>query len=80
MEWDTLCVGQQQLLCIARGLEHDSSVLILDEPIAALDPQTENRIVFLEDGRVSDFGDHETLMASDGPYREFVELQTGEDQ
>ena len=54
--------------------------MILDEPIAALDPQTENRIVFLEDGRVSDFGDHETLMASDGPYREFVELQTGEDQ
>ena len=106
---DTLSVGQQQRLCIARGLVRDSSVLILDEPTAALDPQTENklvaslqaaaanrlviviahrlstirhadRIVFLEDGMVRDLGDHETLMASDGPYREFVELQTGEDQ
>ena len=76
----TLCVGQQQLLCIARGLVRDSSVLILDEPTAALDPQTENRIVFLEDDMVGDLGNHETLMASDGPYREFFELQTGEDQ
>ena len=55
-------------------------MLILDESTAALDPQTENRIVFLEDGLVSDFGDQETLTASDGLFREFVELQTGEDQ
>ncbi|MCH2569215.1 MAG: ATP-binding cassette domain-containing protein [Pseudomonadales bacterium] len=42
---DTLSVGQQQRLCIARGLVRDSSVLILDEPTAALDPQTENQLV-----------------------------------
>ena len=42
---DTLSVGQQQRLSIARGLVRDSSVLILDEPTAALDPRTENRLV-----------------------------------
>ena len=42
---DTLSVGQQQRLSIARGLVRDSAVLILDEPTAALDPQTENALV-----------------------------------
>ena len=42
---DTLSVGQQQRLSIARGLVRDAGVLILDEPTAALDPRTENRLV-----------------------------------
>ncbi|MEM7364374.1 MAG: ABC transporter ATP-binding protein [Pseudomonadota bacterium] len=42
---DTLSVGQQQRLSIARGLVRNSSVLILDEPTAALDPATENQLV-----------------------------------
>ena len=104
---DTLSVGQQQRLSIARGLVRDAAILILDEPTAALDPQTENelvaslqraaegrlvvviahrlstirhadRIVFLEDGRIRDVGNHEQLMAKpNSPYREFVRLQGG---
>ena len=42
---DTLSVGQQQRLSIARGLVRKSKILILDEPTAALDPQTENALV-----------------------------------
>ena len=102
---DTLSVGQQQRLSIARGLVRDTKILILDEPTAALDPQTENalvqallsaredrlviviahrlstirradRIVFLEQGRIADIGEHDELMANpDSPYRRFVELQ-----
>ena len=38
-------MGQQQRLSIARGLVRDTKILILDEPTAALDPQTENALV-----------------------------------
>ncbi len=42
---DTLSVGQKQRLCIARGLIRNTPVIILDEPTAALDPQTEQALV-----------------------------------
>ena len=42
---DSLSVGQQQRISIARGLIRDARILILDEPTAALDPHTENQLV-----------------------------------
>ena len=42
---NTLSMGQQQRLCIARGLLRDTPILILDEPTASLNPQTENALV-----------------------------------
>ena len=40
-----LSVGEKQRLSIARGLLRDTPLLILDEPTAAIDPETEQALV-----------------------------------
>ena len=99
--------GQWQRVALARALfavEGGASVLILDEPTAALDVRAEaafydrfleitagittivishrfstvrraDRIVVIEDGRVSESGDHASLLAGGGRYAQMFRLQ-----
>lgn len=99
--------GQWQRLALARALfavDAGASVLILDEPTAALDARAEaefydrflevtretttvvishrfstvrraDRIVVLDHGRVTETGDHESLLVADGRYAEMFRLQ-----
>ena len=99
--------GQRQRIALARAILKDAPILVLDEPTAALDAETEHRvlgnlnewakgsdaqsraiflithristirrsdnIVYLEEGRVAENGDHEALMdIENGRYRAFV--------
>ena len=102
-----LSSGQRQRLSLARAIVRNTPILILDEPTAALDAETElavmqnlrqwgkdkvvflithrmatirdaDQIVFLEQGRPVEVGDHESLIRADGRYRLFAEAAAGE--
>ena len=99
-----LSTGQRQLLCIARALLKNASLLILDEATSALDAESEalvqdalgrliegrttvviahrlstvinaDQIAFVKDGRVTEVGTHESLMARKGLYYGLMSMQ-----
>ncbi|MCR5721342.1 MAG: ABC transporter ATP-binding protein/permease, partial [Lachnospiraceae bacterium] len=105
--WDdgiNLSGGEIQKLLLARALYRQSPVIILDEPTAALDPVSENRlyetydevmkgkstifishrlastrfcdrILLIENGRISEEGTHDELLNKKGRYYELFETQ-----
>ena len=53
------------------------TVLLVEQSLALIEGVVD-RIYFLEDGEVREFGSHEELMAiPGGSYREYVSLQAG---
>ena len=97
--------GQWQRLASARAYMRDASVLVLDEPTAALDARAEvevyrrfrdmsegkavllishrlgsarlaDRIVFLDDGRITEQGTHADLMELGGEYARLYSIQS----
>ena len=97
--------GQIQRLMLARALYKDGSILVLDEPTAALDPLAEHdiymkynemtagktsifishrlastrfcdRIIFLEDGVITEEGTHGELLAKNGGYAKLFDVQS----
>ncbi|MYF31425.1 MAG: ABC transporter ATP-binding protein [Gammaproteobacteria bacterium] len=102
-----LSSGQRQRLSLARAIVRNTPILILDEPTAALDAETElavmrnlrqwgkdkvvflithrmatirdaDQVVFLEQGRPVEVGDHDSLVRADGRYRLFADAAAGE--
>ena len=97
--------GEKQRLMIARAITADADVILMDEPTASLDPESESvinrmildlakektvlvvshrlttiagveRILLLENGKITEDGTHHELMEKEGRYAEIYRLQS----
>jgi ATP-binding cassette, subfamily B, bacterial len=100
----SLSGGQRQRLAIARAIISNPRILVLDDALAAVDPETEHLIsralelvmvdrtvfiiahrlstvkaadlvIVLENGRITEAGNHSELMRQHGHYRHIAEVQ-----
>lgn len=96
--------GELQRILLIKSLMKESDILILDEPTAALDPISEeklyneykdfsrdkisifishritstrfcDRIIYLENGEIAEYGTYEELMKLNGKYKKMFDLQ-----
>ncbi len=101
---ESLSKGQAQKLALARTFYKEASVMILDEPTAAIDAESEieifeelekiprtvsilyishdmatikkaDRIMLIEDGKIVENGDHDTLIKKKGHYARIYNAQ-----
>ena len=99
-----LSLGQWQRIALARAFMRDAEILVLDEPTASLDAQTEyeifrhfqeltegkmailishrfstvrmaDRIVVIQDGRITEAGSHQELLRREGVYARLFGMQ-----
>ena len=99
-----LSLGQWQRIALARAFMRDAEILVLDEPTASLDAQTEyeifrhfqeltegkmailishrfstvrmaDRIVVIQDGRITEAGSHQDLVRQEGVYARLFAMQ-----
>lgn len=64
---DALSLGEQQKLCMVLALAHDPDVLVLDEPVASLDPLARRefmRLLFSTEGTVGPRDTPRTVLLS----------------
>jgi ABC-type multidrug transport system fused ATPase/permease subunit len=102
----SLSGGQKQRLAIARAILHNPRILVMDDALAAVDPETEtqireglerimagrtvfliasristarraDKIIVIENGRITQEGTHDELMSQNGYYRDVASCQFG---